>query len=53
MLKIFGMPAALAVTSLGGLVAALLWDGSRELIALIAAALPLAALAWALQRRDG
>ena len=52
MLKVFGIPAALAITSVGGLVAALLWDGGRELLALCAAALPLVALAWAIQRRE-
>jgi hypothetical protein len=52
MLKIFGIPAALAVASAVGLVAALLWDGGRELLALAAAALPLAALALAIQRGE-
>jgi predicted permease len=52
MLRIFGIPAALAVISLAGLVAALVWDGPREQVAVLAAAMPVAAFAWALGRRQ-
>ena len=52
MLRTFGVPAALAVISLAGLVGALVWDGPREWFAVLAAAMPVAAFAWAVCRRQ-
>jgi hypothetical protein len=49
--KAFTVPAVLAVTGLGGLVGALVGEGAWDTVAVVAAGLPLAVLAWAISRR--
>ena len=48
---VFAMPAAIAATSLFGLIIALTGDGLRDLLAWATLAIPIAAFAWAHARR--
>lgn len=48
---IFGIPLAIALFSLAGLVAALTGDGVRDMLSWAALAVPVAAVAWAMRAR--
>ncbi len=50
---IFGVPLAIFVTGLAGLIVALTGDGWRDAAAWVALALPLAAVVWAMRTRRG
>lgn len=50
---IFGVPLAIFVTGLAGLVIALTGDGWRDAAAWVALALPLAVIVWAMRTRRG
>lgn len=50
---IFGVPLAIFVTGLAGLIVALTGDGWRDTAAWVALALPLAVVVWAMRTRRG
>ncbi len=50
---IFGVPLAILVTGLAGLVIALTGDGWRDGAAWAALAVPIAAVVWAMRKRRG
>lgn len=50
---IFGVPLAICVTGLAGLVIALTGDGWRDAAAWAALAVPIAAVVWAMRARRG
>jgi len=50
---IFGVPLAIFVTGLAGLIVALTGDGWRDAAAWLALALPLAVVVWAMRTRRG
>ncbi|MBF5056853.1 hypothetical protein Y5W_02147 [Alcanivorax sp. 521-1] len=49
--RIFAVPILIAVTSLVGLVAALLGDGALDWISWLGLGLPVAAVVWAMRTR--
>lgn len=51
MSRVFAAPAVIAAIGLCGLLGALVWDGTGERVAVMAVALPLCVVAWAIRRR--
>lgn len=51
LMRVFGVPALIAVASLAGLVAALLGDGAFDATSWLGLSAPVAAIAWAMLRR--
>lgn len=49
--RVFGIPAIIAIASLAGLFAALLGDGAFDATAWFGLGAPVAAIAWAMLRR--
>lgn len=51
LVRIFAVPAAIALASLVGLIAALLGDGAFDVVSWLALGVPLVVVAWAMRKR--